>query len=351
MHPSCSRRVTDICCFFPLRPPLGKGETEGIFERSMPMEKIRVGISACLLGQNVRYDGGHKLDRFLTDTLGQYVEYVAVCPEVECGLGVPREAMRLVGRVESPRLVTIGDGQDLTERMLTWARKRVKELEKENLCGFIFKSGSPSSGMERVKVYNDRGMPEKKGVGMFAGMFMKHFPLIPVEDEGRLHDPGLRENFIESIFTLMRWREVVKGSKSLGNIVAFHTQHKLLILSHSERHYRAMGRLMAEGRRFPLDELYMSYETLLRGALKLRTTIRKNAYVLQHSMGYFKQRLSRDEKQELLQILEEYRKGSIPLIVPVTLINHCVRKYREEYLGQQIYLNPHPIALQLRNHA
>jgi uncharacterized protein YbgA (DUF1722 family)/uncharacterized protein YbbK (DUF523 family) len=314
-------------------------------------DKIRLGISACLLGQNVRYDGGHKLDRYLTDTLGQYVEYVPVCPEVECGLGVPREAMRLVGNPESPRLVTVRTNQDLTDRMLIWAKKRVEEIEREGLCGFIFKSDSPSSGMERVKVYNEKGMPEKAGKGMFAKTFMEHFPLIPVEEEGRLHDPKLRESFIESIFTLKRWREVVQGKKSLGNLVAFHTQHKLLTLSHSEKHYRAMGKLVAEGKKFPLNELYARYETLLMEALKLKTTVKKNANVLQHMMGYFKEQLSKDEKQEILEILDEYRNGYIPLIVPITLINHYVRKYKEDYLRQQVYLNPHPIALQLRNHA
>jgi uncharacterized protein YbgA (DUF1722 family)/uncharacterized protein YbbK (DUF523 family) len=314
-------------------------------------DKIRLGISACLLGQNVRYDGGHKLDRYLTDTLGQYVEYVPVCPEVECGLGVPREAMRLVGDPQSPRLVTVRTGQDLTGRMLTWARGRVRELEKEGLCGFIFKSDSPSSGMERVKVYNEKGMPEKAGIGMFAKTFMDRFPLMPVEEEGRLHDPKLRENFIESIFTLRRWRELVEGKKSLGTLVAFHTQHKLLVLSHSEKHYRAMGKVVAEGKKLPLNEVYAKYETLLLEALKLKTTLKKNVNVLQHMMGYFKEKLSRDEKQELLEILDEYRKGYIPLVVPITLINHYVRKYREDYLRQQVYLNPHPIALQLRNHA
>ena len=167
-------------------------------------DRIRLGISACLLGQEVRYDGGHKLDRFLRDTLGGYVDYVPVCPETECGFGIPREAFRLVGDPESPRLVTSRTHQDHTERMKTWAGKRVRELEKEDLCGFIFKSNSPSSGMERVKVYNEKGMPEKKGVGMFARAFMEHFPLIPVEEEGRLHDPGLRENFIEGIFAPRR---------------------------------------------------------------------------------------------------------------------------------------------------
>jgi uncharacterized protein YbgA (DUF1722 family)/uncharacterized protein YbbK (DUF523 family) len=313
-------------------------------------DQIRLGISACLLGQNVRYDGGHKLDRYLTDTLGQYVEYVPVCPEVECGLGAPREAMRLVGDPESPRLVTVRTQQDFTERMLTWAKKRVEELEKEGLCGFIFKSDSPSSGMERVKVYNEKGVPQKSGKGMFARAFMEHFPLVPAEEEGRLHDPKLRENFIESIFALRRWRDVVQEKNNLGNLVAFHTQHKLLALSHSEKHYRTMGKLVAEGKRLSLNELYQKYGTLLMEALQLRTTVKKNANVLEHMMGYFKEQLSRDEKQELLEILDEYRKGYIPLVVPITLINHYVRKYRDDYLRQQVYLNPHPIALQLRNH-
>jgi uncharacterized protein YbgA (DUF1722 family)/uncharacterized protein YbbK (DUF523 family) len=314
-------------------------------------KKIRIGISECLLGHQVRYDGGHKWDRFLTDTLGQYVEYVLVCPEVEAGLGVPREAMRLVGNPESPRLVTIRTQQDLTERMTAWARKRVKELKKENLCGFIFKSDSPSSGMERVKVYNNKGIAVKEGKGIFARMFMDHFPLVPVEEEGRLHDPKLRENFIESIFTLMRWRELLQQKMTVGNLVAFHTQTKLLLLSHSDKHYRMMGKLVAAGKSMPAKELYEKYETLLMEALKLKTTIKKNANVLQHMMGYFKGQLSSDEKQEMLEVIGEYRKDYIPLIVPVTLINHYVRKYREPYLSQQTYLNPHPIALKLRNHA
>ena len=189
------------------------------------LKKIKLGISTCLLGENVRYDGGHKLDRFITDTLGQYVEYVPVCPEVECGLPIPREFMHLEGDLESPRLVTSRTKQDMTERMVTWAKRRVVELEKKGICGFIFKSDSPSSGMERIKVYNEKGMPVKKGVGVFAKIFMNHFPLLPVEDEGRLHDPKLRENFVERIFILKRWREVLTKKETRGNLVAFHTQH------------------------------------------------------------------------------------------------------------------------------
>jgi uncharacterized protein YbgA (DUF1722 family)/uncharacterized protein YbbK (DUF523 family) len=314
------------------------------------MEKIRLGISTCLLGENVRYDGGHKLDRFLTETLGQYVEYVPVCPEVECGLGTPREALRLVGNPEAPRLVTTHTKQDLTDRMTQWAQKRVDELEKKGLYGFIFKSDSPSSGMERVKVYSEQGMPVKKGIGMFARVFMGHFPLLPVEEEGRLHDPVLRENFIERIFTLKRWRETLAQKESRGSLVDFHTRHKLLILSHSTRHYQIMGKWVAQDKTIPLKELYQQYQILLMEALLFKTTPKKNSNVLQHMMGYFKEQLSSDEKQELLNVIDSYRQEYIPLVVPVTLIGHYVRKYNQPYLKEQVYLSPHPMELQLRNH-
>jgi uncharacterized protein YbgA (DUF1722 family)/uncharacterized protein YbbK (DUF523 family) len=303
-----------------------------------------------LLGENVRYDGGHKLDRFLTDTLGQYVDYVPVCPEVECGFGVPREALRLVGDPESPRMITSRTHRDVTDQMLNWAKQRVKDLRKEDLCGFIFKSNSPSSGMERVRVYNEKGMPNKTGAGIFARVFMEHFPLIPVEDEGRLHDPRLRENFIERIFSLKRWRETLAENKTLGNLVEFHTEQKLLVLSHSQKHYSLMGKLVADGKSFPIDELYERYEALLMESLKLKTTAKKNTNVLQHLMGFFKKQLSRDEKQELLEIIRQYSEGYLPLIVPITLMNHYTRKYSQPYLSRQTYLHPHPIALQLRNH-
>lgn len=314
------------------------------------MEKIKLGISACLLGENVRYDGGHKLDRFLQNTLGQYVEYVPICPEVECGLGIPRESMHLEGEPESPRLITTRTRQDMTQRMVDWARKRVTQLEKEYLCGFIFKSDSPSSGMERVKIYNENKMSVKKGVGIFAGIFMKLFPLLPVEDEGRLHDPGLRDNFIERIFALKRWREILKKKEIRGSLVDFHTSHKLLILAHSPRHYHIMGKLVAGQKNVPIQELSRQYQALLLESLELKTTAKKNVTVLQHIMGYFKQQLSADEKKELLEIINHYQKGYLPLVVPVTLISHYVHKYNQPYLKDQVYLNPHPLELQLRNH-
>ena len=315
------------------------------------MEKPIVGISTCLLGENVRYDGGHKLDRFLRDTLGTFVEYVPVCPEVECGFPTPREAFHLEGDLNRPRLVTSRTNVDHTERMESWSRERVRQLEKEDLCGFIFKSGSPSSGMERVKVRNDKGMPQKKGQGIFARIFMEHFPLLPVEEEGRLHDMDLRENFIERIFTLMRWKELLRTSVTMGKLVDFHTRHKMLILSHNQQVYREMGRFVANGGKRPGKEFYQCYAELLMTSMKYRSTPRKNSNVLMHAMGYFKKDLSHDEKQEMIKVIDDYRIGLTPLIVPITLLNHYVRKYNIAYLREQVYLNPHPKELQLRNHA
>lgn len=316
----------------------------------MPEEKIRLGVSSCLLGEKVRFDGSHKHDRFLTETLGKYVEYVPVCPEVEMGLPTPRETLRLVGEPGAQRLVFSKSGEDITARMQSWAQKRVAELEKENLSGFVFKSKSPSSGMERVKLYDKNGVPNKQGVGLFAQAFMEHFPLLPVEEDGRLHDPRLRENFIEIIFTLKRWRESIANGKTRGALVDFHSRHKLLILSHSPEIYRQMGKLVAGQMGLDIKETYAEYIALLMKGLRLKATVAKHVNVLQHILGYFKNQLSADEKQEVLQVIQDYRSGLIPLIVPITLLNHFVRKYEQPYLQQQVYLSPHPLELQLRNH-
>ncbi len=316
----------------------------------MDAKKIRLGISTCLLGEPVRYDGGHKLDRFLTETLGQYVEYIPVCPEVECGLPVPREAMHLEGDPEAPRLVTIHSRVDLTDQMSHWAKRRVAALEKEGLMGFIFKSDSPSSGMERVKVYGGKGMAVRKGIGMFARAFIEHFPLLPVEEEGRLHDPEIRENFIERIFALARWRALLAEADGLGGLVEFHARHKLLILSHSTQSYQEMGRLVAGAKKSSLRTVLDGYQKMLMEALKLRATPKKNANVLMHMAGYFKNQLSLAEKAEMAQLIEQYRLGMIPLIVPITLIKHFVLVFDQPYLRDQYYLNPHPIELHLRNH-
>lgn len=314
------------------------------------MEKIRIGISSCLLGEKVRYDGGHKWDRYITDTLGKYFDWLPVCPEVEYGLPVPRESMHLVGSPDSPRLITTRTGVDYTDGMLRWTQKKLKMLEEENFYGFIFKSRSPSSGIGGVTVYTPSGMPSRKGAGIFGGAFLRHFPLFPVIDDGRLHDPNLRENFIEKVFVYKRWRDLVKYSGSIKDLVTFHTEHKLLILSHSPKHLIALGKLVASTKKLKHEALFSQYSNLLMESLQLLATVKKNTNVLQHIAGYFKKYLSPDEKKELLEVIENYHKGYVPLIVPIVLINHYVRKYDEPYLKRQVYLNPHPVELMLRNH-
>ena len=311
----------------------------------------RVGVSSCLLGNPVRYSGGHSRDRFLTDTLGTFVEWVPVCPEVECGLPVPREAMRLVGDPDAPRLVTIQSRVDHTARMNRWARRRVRELEGEDLVGFVFKSRSPSSGMERVKIYDDKGTPRGTGAGLFARAFMERFPLLPVEDEGRLHDPNLRENFVERIFCLSRYREAIRPRRTRGALVSFHAAHKLQLMAHSPSLLREMGRLVAHAKETDAAELFEEYEGLLLRAMRLQATPGKNANVLQHALGYFKKQLDGDERAEMLEVIEHHRTGLVPLVVPVTLLQHYVRKYEQPYLRDQTYLVPHPLELKLRNPA
>jgi uncharacterized protein YbgA (DUF1722 family)/uncharacterized protein YbbK (DUF523 family) len=314
------------------------------------MQKIKIGISSCLLGEKVRYDGGHKLDRYITDTLGHYFEWFPVCPEVEYGLPVPRESMHLIGDPASPRIVTIRTGVDHSEGMKKWAADKLTQIEKEDLCGFIFKSKSPSSGIGGIKVYTSSGIPSNKGTGIFGGAFMSYFPLIPVIDDGRLHNPNLRENFIEQVLVYKRWKEFLKNSTEIRDLVAFHTHLKLLILSHSPKHYSTLGKLVAQAKKYKPDLLYSEYISILMDGLRLLATTKKNTNVLLHIAGYFKKQLSPEDKRELLEVIDQYHKGHIPLIAPIVLINHYVRKFDESYLKMQFYLNPHPVELMLRNH-
>jgi uncharacterized protein YbgA (DUF1722 family)/uncharacterized protein YbbK (DUF523 family) len=314
--------------------------------------KIRLGISSCLMGNKVRYDGQHSRDSWLVDVLGQYVEYVPVCPEFECGLPIPRPAMHLVGNPGSPKLIVIKDGTDITDQMLKFCAKRIPGLAKEQLCGFVFKSKSPSSGMERVKVYPENGgISEKKGIGIFAREFMKAYPLLPVEEEGRLLDPILRENFIERIFIMQRWLKMMNTKPKLKDLLAFHTRHKLLLMAHSVEHYRSMGKLVASATHQNLNEILVTYFEMLMQATRKPATKSKHQNVMLHILGYFKKDLTSDEKAELIDIFNKYKAEHYPLVVPITLLNHYVRKYDKPYLAEQYYLNPHPMELNLRNHA
>lgn len=314
-------------------------------------ETLRLGISSCLLGQKVRYDGGHKADRWLTDVLGQYVEFVPVCPEMGCGLPAPREAMRLAGDPQDPRLVTVKTGIDHTARMAEFARRTLLELERADLSGYVLKANSPSCGMERVKVHGQSGAPSRHGIGIFARALMARLPHLPVEEEGRLQDARIREDFIERIFVMQRWRGLLARNRSRGGLVEFHADHKLLLMAHGAAPLGEMGRLVAAVKDLPLPEAFRRYLELLMRALEQAATVKKNANVLMHALGYFKKDLSRDEKHELLEVIDSYRGEHVPLIVPITLINHFVRKFGCAYLARQVYLNPHPIDLKLRNHA
>jgi uncharacterized protein YbgA (DUF1722 family)/uncharacterized protein YbbK (DUF523 family) len=327
-----------------------RGADKGQPVTAVPGTPIRVGISSCLLGEQVRYDGGHKHDRYITDTLGRFFNFLPVCPEVGCGMPIPREAMRLEGDPDNPRLMTRQSRIDKTDQMLAFCADKMRELEGTDLCGFIFKKGSPSSGLLRVKVYGPSGMPAKSGSGLFAAAVARHFPLLPMEEEGRLNDPAIRENFIERVFSCRRWKDFLLGSPGLGGLVEFHSRHKLLVMSHSTQIYREMGALVAHGREMKRAELFRRYEELLMKGLALHATARKNTNVLMHIMGYFKKELGHDEKSELLETIGRYHDQLVPLLVPLTLLKHYVRKYDQPYLKQQLYLAPHPAELMLRNY-
>jgi uncharacterized protein YbgA (DUF1722 family)/uncharacterized protein YbbK (DUF523 family) len=311
---------------------------------------IRLGISACLLGEPVRYDGGHKLDRFLADTLGKYVEWVPVCPEVEIGLGVPRESMRLVGDPDAPRLIAPKSGADYTERMKAWARERLEQLATMGLCGFVFKKDSPSSGLFRVKVYDEHGGASRTGSGIFPREVMKRFPLLPLEEEGRLNDLSLRGNFFERVFAFHRWIKLLEEEPTPGGLVRFHTAHKLTLMAHSPRHYQELGRLVAQAGALPWEELCATYGVRFMGGMALLATRRKHANVLHHLLGYLKKSLSSEDKQEMLGLIEDYRQELVPLIVPMTLLQHHLRRHPvPDWVHQQVYLNPYPKELMLRN--
>lgn len=312
---------------------------------------IRIGVSACLMGEAVRWDGGHQHDRFVTDVLGPHVEFVTVCPEVGSGLGTPRETLRLVGDPAAPRLVFRNSGVEHTGALEDFTRGELRRLADQDLCGFILKKDSPSCGMERVRVYHESGgSAVRKGRGVFARMLMERFPHLPVEEDGRLNDPLLRENFLERVFAYRRWRDLLEEGLTPGRLVAFHTAHKLLMLAHSPEHYRRLGPLVAKGKTLPRAELRDAYGELFMEGMARRATVGRHMNVLQHMAGYFSRDLDREGRAELGQVLEDYRARLIPLIVPVTLIRHHARAFGTEYLLGQIYLNPHPKELMLRNH-
>jgi uncharacterized protein YbgA (DUF1722 family)/uncharacterized protein YbbK (DUF523 family) len=311
---------------------------------------VRLGISSCLLGEEVRFDGGHKRDAFLVEVFGRYVEWVPVCPEVEMGLGVPRETMRLESHGGEVRLITPKTGADHTESLRTFADNRLAALANERLCGYIFKKDSPSCGMERVRVYPNHATPNRSGRGLFAAALMQRFPSLPVEEEGRLNDPRLRENFVSRVFAYQRWRQMAENPITSAALMGFHAQHKFLLVAHSQIGTQRLGRLLAHPEQVPDENaLAAAYLEGFAEVMRKTPTRRSHTNVLQHLAGYVSKLLDPDEREELSEMIDQYRRGLLPLIVPVTLIRHYVRKFKVPYLLDQVYLTPHPHELMLLN--
>lgn len=312
--------------------------------------RLKVGVSSCLLGEKVRWNGEHSQDRYLSDILGRYFEWVPVCPEVEVGMGVPRETVRLSGSLQSPTMLGTKSDSDWTDRMNRYSDRRSRQLSKEDLCGYIFKKNSPSCGLYRISVFQKSGIPLRNGRGLFADAFVRQHPLVPVEEEGRLNNPQLRENFIVSVFSFCRLQSLFSENFSIHSLVVFHTRHKYLLLAHSPKHYALLGRLVAGAKKQTPAALKEEYGRLFMEAIRTPSTSRKNVNVLNHLFSFLKKLLTPPEKKDILGTIDDYHRELVPLIVPLTLLKHYIGKHQISYLLDQIYLSPHPKELMLRNH-
>ena len=311
--------------------------------------QIRIGISSCLLGERVRFDGNHKRDSYIVGTLGDFFNFVPICPEVAIGLGTPREPIRLVGDPQRPQVVGVRTPTlEVTAPLERYGRETATRLDE--ISGYILKSKSPSCGMERVKVYQAGGMPSRQGSGVFARELMAARPYLPVEEEGRLGDPVLRENFLQRVFALHRWQQLAARPITPRRLVDFHTDHKLLVMAHGAEYYRALGRLVADAGSTPIGPLAERYRDAFMAALRHRATRKRHTNVLHHLMGYLKRTLEPEDKEELLSLIDAYRVGEVPLIVPLTLLRHHFRRHPHPYVARQIYMHPHPQELMLLNH-
>ena len=314
------------------------------------IDPIRIGLSACLRGDEVRFNGGHSRQRYLTDTLGQFFEFVTVCPEVEAGMGVPRPTVRLVKLGDRIRVIDPKNDIDWTAAMEDHAVDRVSMVSDYALSGFILKSKSPTCGVSRVKVYAESGMPTYDGRGVFTSELMRRYPRLPVEEEGRLNDPGLRENFVERVFAYHRLTRVFKKRWTIGSIVEFHTREKLLLRAHHEATYRVLGRLVAEGKSMPRAAFAAEYQQGFMDAMSYKSTVRKHTNVLEHMLGYLRKTGDELGRAQAYEAIQDYRNGLVPLIVPMTLFTYLARRHEITYLMNQSYLSPHPKELMLRNH-
>ncbi len=312
-------------------------------------QKIAVGISSCLLGEQVRYNGGHKHNHYCTATLAKYFAFKPFCPEVAIGMGVPRQTIRLVVEEANARAIGTQDSAlDVTDRLLGYADKVAEGGEV--LCGYILMNDSPSCGLYSTKVYSDKGAPVGKGAGLFAGRLRAHFPLLPMEEAGRLNDPALRENFIARVFLYERWRREVASEPSAHKLVDFHSRHKYFFMSYGQKLYRETGAMVARAGGDDLLQLLVNYiDAVMRGTF-MPSTRKGHVNVLSHMVGYLRKTVPGEIRQDLAQAIEEYRIGQVPLAVPMKLMQHYLENYGSAYIRQQVYLNPYPFELGLRNH-
>ncbi len=317
-------------------------------EAALETPKPRVGISACLLGRAVRYDRGHARDKFLVDDLGRWVEWVEVCPEVEVGMGIPRPTIRLVEKDDDTRLVAPDTGEDFTERMRGWSAGRVDALRGERLDGFVLKSNSPSCGLERIKVYSQKGMPLRRSEGMWTTALRERWPGLALEEEGRLNDTLLREHFLTRLFAGARLRRFLGEGPTRAGLVAFHTAHKFLLLVHDEPLFRELGRVVSRQEGLADEELWPRYGELFLRALARRPTPMRHVNVLQHMLGFLKDDVPARDKRQVLDSFESYRAGRVPLMVPLTLMRFLIDSHGVEYLQGQAYLEPFPVELDPR---
>ena len=315
----------------------------------MTSTRIKVGISSCLLGNEVRYNGGHKLSTLCTNDLSRYFEFVPTCPEAGAGLGIPRPPIRLVGDPHAPRAVRVQEaGVDVTDSLKAYSATRLPELG--DLCGYIFIKNSPSCGLFRVKVYRANGMPhDEPARGIFATEFTRAYPLLPVEEDGRLQDPVLRENFIARVFAWRNWQEMKANGLSAAALIDFHSRYKYTLMAHSPQQYQQLGRMLADAGKHDSSVLGERYFSGLMQALQQKAPRRTNSNVLMHLQGYLKKKLQAGEKQGIGAIIEQYRKGIVPLVVPVTMLRHYFQQHRDPYIEKQSYLQPYPDELSLRN--
>lgn len=320
-------------------------------QSDIPVSSIRVGVSACLLGQRVRYDGGHKADPFIIETLGRYFCWVPVCPEMEIGLGTPRETLRLMGDATAPRLIGTVSGHDHTVRMQRFAVQRLSQLAEPGLHGYILKKNSPSCGMQGVRVYGSSERPWRRGRGLFAQALMARWPWLPVAEEGCLQDPGRREHFIERVYACHRWRGFLASNPAPRDMVQFHARNKLSLMAHSRPHDQALGRMVAECGEGLDEDFLEAYGDLFMAGLKVRATRKKRADVLFHIQGYLKRELGKPDKADLAACIDDYRQGLVPLTTPLDLLRSHFRRYPCPYVEAQTYLNPYPDALMRLLHA